>query len=85
MKNYKTKIIETGSYIFNSYFDMTNTGKRNSTYLFKQNDSGIYCRLNGYAIIPLEIYSDLSGENCKEMIKAANKDQKLIDKIIEPI
>jgi hypothetical protein len=69
-----------GSYVHNCY--IVRRDDDNGQYLFGQtDDKKITAFLNGYAIIPLEEYAQLTGKDLGDMIANANE----ADKQLHPV
>jgi hypothetical protein len=56
----KQKTQEIESYVHNSFIKAKENDKEK--YLFYGTSDGIYARLNGYAVVPIEEYFELIGE-----------------------
>lgn len=64
-----------GSYLRNCYVSRR---KCDQTYtLFTETDESVTTSLNGYAIIPLTEYADLTGKDFDGLIKQAEEDEKI--------
>ncbi len=62
----KEKTQEIESYVHNSFIKAKENDE--GKYLFSVTPEGIYARLDGYAIVPIEEYFELIGEPVPERV-----------------